>query len=129
MEEAGGEVAKGAEEWLGYSAEEAKEWQRRQNPKRLPQRAKTAKEKEVSLAKRLAKLLAAAEHQEVSEEGLAVLRELPGVADLLTPKSTAEQLAADIVAWQQKAGVERWPTEGAEASPQERKLAQRGAAS
>ena len=75
--------------------------------------------KEQRLAVALSKIIASVRKQEISEEGMARLRAIPGVAEQLPgaamPLSTAQKLVRETIAWQQEAGLQRLPSQASTA--------------
>ena len=76
-------------------AKAIRDWQKKTKTQRAPLQGKRAGKIEGARAVRLSKMLGDVRAQEVSEEGLALLRELPGVSAQLAAEtlSTAQRLA------------------------------------
>ena len=119
----GGEV----ESKVRELAKDIERWQKKSKTDRAPSRAGKAKAEEQRLAVALSKIIASVRKQEISEEGIARLRAIPGVAEQLPgaamPLSKAQKLVRETIAWQQQTGLQRLPSQASTASKEEDGLA------
>jgi hypothetical protein len=114
-------------------AQQVRVWQKKYRTDKAPTRSKAAKPTELALAKTLSGMLTRIRRKEIPDDGMALLRLLPGISSQVdlawqaaaSGGSRAQCLARETAEWQLLHGVERIPGEGVDANEVERLLARR----